>query len=110
MSVLAGCAGTSPVVKTANGNYTVTGYGSTHQRSRNGALKAAARECGRTRAHAVVVSEETRYQGLISAEVNKAVKVAGRVARAAGNAEASKTLGAAVSDDGFETDVNFVCE
>jgi hypothetical protein len=110
MLVLSGCARTSPVVKTSNGNYNVIGYGSTSQQSRNGALNSATRQCRKTNKEVVVVSEDTRYKGLISAEVNKAVKVASSVAKAAGEAEASKTLGAASSDDSYETEVNFVCE
>ncbi len=110
MAVLSGCASTSPVIKTVSGNYNVIGYGSTHQQSRDGALNAATRQCRKADQQAVVMSEETPYKGLISAEVNKAVKVVSGVAKAAGNTEASQTLGAASTDDSYETEVNFVCE
>jgi hypothetical protein len=108
--ILSGCATTSPIVKTSSGNFNVIGYGSTSQRSRNGALLAATRYCRITHKQVMVINEETRYKGLISAEVNKAVKVASSVAKAAGKQEASKTIGAVASDDGYETEVNFICE
>jgi hypothetical protein len=110
MLVLSGCASASPVVKTSSGNYNVIGYGPSNQQSRNVALNAATKQCRKAKKQVMVVSEDSRYKGLISAEVNKAVKVASSVAKAAGKTEASKTLGAASSDDSYETEVNFVCE
>jgi len=111
MFVLLGCAtNTSPIVRTASGNYNVVGYGTTNQQSRNGALNAAVRQCGKVNKQVTVINEETRYKGLVSPEVNKAVKVASKVAKAAGKEEASETISAASSDEGFETEVNFICE
>lgn len=108
--VLSGCASTSPVVKTSSGNYNVIGYGSTNQQSRNGALNAATRQCRKANKQVMVINEETRYKGLVSPEVNKAVKVASSVAKAAGKTEASQTLKEASTDDSYETEVSFVCE
>jgi hypothetical protein len=88
----------------------VVGYGTTNQQSRNGALNAAVRQCGKVNKQVTVINEETRYKGLVSPEVNKAVKVASKVAKAAGKEEASETISAASSDEGFETEVNFICE
>jgi hypothetical protein len=42
--------------------------------------------------------------------INYLEKVVSSAAKAAGETETSKTLGAASSDDSYETEVNFVCE
>ncbi len=108
--VLSGCGSVSPVVKTSGGKYNVIGYGRSTQQSRNLALNAAVAQCKRTRQQVMVADEESRYKGLISAEVNKAVKIASSLAKAAGETEASKTLEGASSDDSYETEINFTCE
>jgi len=110
VAVLSGCASVSPVVKTSSGNYKVIGYGSSIQQCRNAALSAATGQCRKTNKQVVVVSEDPRYNGLINAEINQAVKIASSVAKAAGETETSKTLGAASSGDNYEIAVNFICE
>lgn len=108
--VLPGCSSVSPVVKTSSGNYNVIGYGPSNQQSRNAALGAATDQCRKIKKEVVVISEDSRYTGLVSAEVNKAVKIASSIAKAAGETETSQTLKDASTKDSYETEINFTCE
>lgn len=108
--VLSGCSSVSPVVKKPDGNYHVVGYGPSTQQSRNAALGAAADQCRKIKKEVVVISEDSRYTGLVSAEVNKAVKIASSIAKAAGETETSRTLKDASTKDSYETEVSFTCE
>lgn len=108
--VLPGCSSVSPVIKKPDGNYNVIGYGPSNQQSRNAALGAASDQCRKAKKQVVVLIENSRYTGLISAEVNKAVKIASSIAKAAGETETSQTLKDASTKDSYETEVDFVCE